>query len=81
MNMNMNQEKYVTTDLYLTAYLKTKGHKYNVEKIKVKSYFSFEETPELLSNVNEYLTENDSCEPLAYTNAIKNIKNLLFNNK
>ena len=74
----MEQEKrYVTTDLYLTAYLKTKGHKYNVEKVRIKSYFSFKETPELLLNVNEYLTENGSCEPLAYTNAIKNIKNLL----
>jgi hypothetical protein len=78
----MEQEKkYSTTDLYLTAYLKTKGHKYNVEKIGNKSSFSFKESPELLLNVNEYLTENGSCEPLAYTNAIKNIKNLLFNNK
>ena len=78
----MEQEKkYSTTDLYLTAYLKTKGHKYNVEKVSNKSSFYFTESPELLLNVNEYLTENGSCEPLAYTNAIKNIKNLLFNNK
>ena len=76
-----NEKKYITTDLYLTAYLKVKGHKYTVEKVKVRSHFSFIETPELLLNVNEYLTENGSCEPLAYTNAIKNIKNLLFNNK
>jgi hypothetical protein len=46
-----------------------------------KSSFYFIESSELLLNVNEYLTENGSCEPLAYTNAIKNIKNLLFNNK
>ena len=32
-------------------------------------------------SAHEYLTENGSCEPLAYTNAIKNIKNLLFNIK
>jgi len=56
-----------------------KGNKYTVEKNKTKSNFIFNETPELLSNVNEYLTENGSCEPLAYTNAIKNLKNLLYN--
>jgi hypothetical protein len=70
---------YVTSDLYLSAYLKVKGHRYKVEKIKSKSNFVFEQTPELLSYVNEYLTENGSCEPLAYTNAIKNLKNLLYN--
>jgi len=70
---------YVTSDLYLSAYLKVKGHRYRVEKIKSKSNFVFEQTPELLSYVNEYLTENGSCEPLAYTNAIKNLKNLLYN--
>lgn len=70
---------YVTSDLYLSAYLKVKGHRYTVEKVKSKSNFVFEQTPELLSYVNEYLTENGSCEPLAYTNAIKNLKNLLYN--
>lgn len=76
----MNQSNnYVTSDLYLSAYLKVKGNKYSVEKNKTKSNFIFNETPELLSNVNEYLTENGSCEPLAYTNAIKNLKNLLYN--
>jgi len=78
--MYMNQSNnYVTSDLYLSAYLKVKGNKYTVEKNKSKSNFIFNETPELLSNVNEYLTENGSCEPLAYTNAIKNLKNLLYN--
>lgn len=76
-----NEKKYVSTDLYLVAYLKTKGHKFNVEKVRNKSYFSFIESTGLLLDVNEYLTGNGSCEPLAYTNAIKNIKNLLFNNK
>ena len=48
-------KEYVTTDLYLTAYLKTKG--------------------------DDYLNETGSCEPLAFTNAIKNIKNILFNKR
>ena len=74
-------ENYVTSDLYLAAFLKTKGYKYQVEKLKSKSNFIFELNPELLSYVNEYLTEKGSCEPLAFTNAIKNIKNLLYNNR
>lgn len=74
-------ENYVTTDLYLAAFLKTKGYKYVVEKLKSKSNFIFESSPELLNYVNEYLTEKGSCEPLAFTNAIKNIKNLLYNNR
>jgi hypothetical protein len=76
-----DNKNYVTSDLYLTAYLKTKGLKFNLNKLKTKSNFVFDETPELTQYVNEYLTENGSCEPLAYTNAIKNIKNLLYNNK
>ena len=76
----MNPENlYSTSDLYLTAYLKIKGHKFTVEKSSKKSTFVFVSSPELLSNVDEYLTETGSCEPLAYTNAIKNLKNLLFN--
>jgi hypothetical protein len=76
-----NVNNYYTSDLYLAAYLKTKGFKFAVDKLKSKSNFVFQETPELISNVNEYLTEKGSCEPLAFTNAIKNIKNLLWNNK
>ena len=82
MNINMSEIiTYVTSDLYLTAYLKTMGYKLKVEKVKTKSNFIFESSPELLSNVDAYLTETGSCEPLAYTNAIKNIKNLLYNKK
>jgi hypothetical protein len=74
-----NNALYLTSDLYLTAYLKVKGHKCIVEKNKTKSTFIFTSAPDLLSHVDEYLTETGSCEPLAYTNAIKNLKNLLFN--
>ncbi len=79
--MNISDNIYLTSDLYLTAYLKVKGFKFTVEKIKSKSNFIFESTPNLLINVNEYLSENGSCEPLAFTNAIKNLKNYLYNNK
>lgn len=72
---------YTTSDLYLTAYLKIKGHKYTVERIRTKSNFVFNETDKLISDVNDYLSESGSCEPLTYTNAIKNLKNFLYNNR
>jgi hypothetical protein len=74
-----DQNLYVTSDLYLTAYLKTKGHKYKVEKEKTKSKFVFVSSPDLSADVDAYLSENGTCEPLAYTNAIKNLKNYLYN--
>jgi hypothetical protein len=78
----MSEEmKYITSDLYLTAYLKVKGHKFTVEKIKSKSNFVFNLTEEVVSDVNDYLSENGKCEPLAYTNSIKNLKNYLYNIK
>ena len=73
------EKKYITSDLYLTAYLKVKGYKFLVEKLKSKASFIFTQSPELLSVVNEYLTESGSCDPLNYANSIKNIKNLLYN--
>ena len=79
--MNISDNNYSTSDLYLTAYLKVKGFKFTVDKAKAKSIFIFDNSPELLTNVNEYLSENGSCEPLAFTNAIKNLKNYLYNNK
>ena len=65
--------------MYLSAYLKLKGLKMLVEKNKNKAIFIFEKTEELTTYVNEYLNENGSCEPLLYTNSIKNLKNLLYN--
>ena len=76
MNETIN---YITSDLYLTAFLKVKGYKFKVEKNKLKYKFIFEDSAEILADVNDYLTESSLCEPLAYTNAIKNIKNLLYN--
>jgi hypothetical protein len=76
----MEQEiKYSTSDLYLAAYLKLKGNKMTVEKNRNKVSFCFEKTDEILVSINEYLSEGGSCEPLLYTNSIKNLKNLIYN--
>jgi hypothetical protein len=74
-----NEEKYTTSDLYLGAYLKLKGHKMSVEKNRNKAVFVFEKNEEIQKEVNDYLNEKGSCEPLLYTNSIKNLKNLLYN--
>ncbi len=70
---------YNTSDLYLAAFLKLKGQKFGVEKIKNKVVFKFNTSEELNKFVSEYLTESGSCEPLLYTNSIKNLKNLIYN--
>jgi hypothetical protein len=71
---------YNTTDLYLSAYLLVKGHRFTYEKKGRRGHFSFVKTsPDLDVHANEYLMGIGSCEPLAYANAIKNLKNLLFN--
>jgi hypothetical protein len=70
---------YKTTDLYLAAFLKLKGQKLSVEKNKGKAIFSFEENDVLTKLVNDYLTEEGTCNPLSYTNSIKNLKNLIYN--
>lgn len=70
---------YKTNDLYLAAFLKLNGKKLRVEKVKGKANFIFDESDELLKLVNEYLTEEGNCNPLSYTNSIKNLKNLIYN--
>lgn len=72
---------YKTSDLYLTAFLKIKNFKYKVEKIDKKYTFVFNENEELVNEINNYLTENAVCDPLVYSNSIKNLKNFLYNNK
>jgi tRNA pseudouridine-54 N-methylase len=73
------EEKYTTSDLYLGAYLKLKGYKMTVEKNRNKAVFVFEKHEGLQKEVNNYLNESGSCEPLLFTNSIKNLKNLLYN--
>jgi hypothetical protein len=70
---------YKTTDLYLSAYLIVKSHRFSFEKQGKKAYFSFKSDPHLDEHVNEYLMGGGSTEPLKYANSIKNLKNLLFN--
>jgi hypothetical protein len=72
-------DRYLTSDLYLAAYLKLKGYALEVEKKGKKVTFCFPKSDELSNVVIEYLNENGSCSPLKYSNSIKNIKNLIYN--
>jgi len=72
-------ENYITSDLYLAAFLKLKGNKLTIEKNKNKVNFKFSKTVELDTLVESFLMEGGSCEPLLYANSIKNLKNLLYN--
>jgi hypothetical protein len=74
-----NVNVYESSDLYLSAYLILKGENFEFKKSNRKTLFIFKTSDNLNLYVNEYLTGRGSCEPLAYTNAIKNLKNLLFN--
>jgi len=72
---------YITSDLYLAAFLKTKGFLYKIEKNKNRYEFSFVIDDNLFNNINDYLSGSAVCDPLSFTNNIKNIKNYLYNKK
>ncbi len=71
--------KYITSDLYLGAYLKLKGYRMSVEKDRNKANFNFDITDELYQEVTNYLSGDANCDALSYTNSIKNLKNLIYN--
>ena len=75
----MDEKNYKTTDLYLAAFLRLNNQKLKVEKEKGKASFVFKGSEELSKLVSSYLVEEAMCNPLAYTNAIKNLKNLIYN--
>lgn len=80
-NNNVNIKiKYQTGDLYLSAYLLSVGFNFDFKKNpNNKTIFIFESKENLNLHVNEYLSGRAKCDPLALVNAIKNLKNLLFN--
>ena len=77
----MENLKYKTSDLYLTAFLRLKGYDYTVDKNRNKLFFAFDENENLLKDVNDYLMGNSNCDALSYSNSIKNLKNFIYNNK
>jgi hypothetical protein len=72
-------DRYLTSDLYLAAYLRLKGYTLEFEKSGKKVTFCFPKSDELNNSVIEYLNEKGTCSPLKYSNSIKNLKNLIYN--
>ena len=72
-------DRYLTSDLYLAAYLRLKGYTLEVDKNGKKVTFCFPKSDEISISVIEYLNENGNCCPLKYSNSIKNLKNLIYN--
>ena len=80
-NINPNpKNRYQTGDLYLASYLLSMGSDFDFKKnSNNKTTFIFESDENLNLHVNEYLSGRAKCDPLALVNAIKNLKNLIFN--
>lgn len=72
-----SEHTYTTSDLYLTAYLKSTGFKYIPAKENGRFVFNFDKSDDLTNTINLYLSENGTIEPLVYANAIKNLKNYI----
>ncbi len=72
-------EIYKTSDIYLAAYLKTKGNKVvKLEKPQNKCYFCFEQN-ELMENNKLLFFNNGYIKVTDYKNAISDMKTLLHN--
>ena len=73
---------YEITDIYLTGYLLANGMKMkSFSKTSGITAFQFEQTDKLLQLVETYYALNASVNPQAYGNALKNLKNIIYQDK
>lgn len=77
-NYNTNMEKYETTDLGLASLL-SMSFPLEMKVENKKGVFVFNKTPELQQLIKGYWDNNISVEPQSYFDAIKKIKNRLYN--
>lgn len=76
-DMNM----YVTTDLYLTAYLVARGNRLDsFERNNGKTTFRVSEKDGLEEAIQEYFADRGLVSGLRMSNAVKNLKNFLHTN-
>lgn len=74
----MEIRKMNTNDFYLASFLvatgiELQGH----QKIEDKTKFWFENNPKTELKIKQYYSMNGSVEPVAYANAIKNLKSII----
>jgi hypothetical protein len=72
---------YVTADLYLTAYLVARGnHLDSFERNNRKTVFKLVDKDGLDEAIQEYFADRGLVSGLRMSNALKNLKNLLYTN-
>jgi hypothetical protein len=72
---------YMTTDLYLTAYLVARGNRLDsFERNNGKTTFRVMEKDGLVEAIQEYFADRGLVSGLRMSNALKNLKNLLYTN-
>ena len=72
---------YVTTDLYLAAYLVARGnHLDSFERNNGKTTFKLVEKDGLDEAIKEYFADRGLVSGLRMSNALKNLKNFLYTN-
>ncbi len=75
----MGDSIYRTSDIYLAAYLKTKGHKIiNVERPNTQCFFVFKEDELVIENKNRFFN-NGLIKVTDYKNAISDLKRMIHN--
>ena len=77
--MNMNNNRINTSDFYFSAYLLSKGYQIEETSKIGKSIRFYFESNDLEEVRNEYFLGKASVEPLAFQNAIHNLKTLTYN--
>jgi len=72
---------YVTSDLYLTAYLVARGNRLDsFDRVNGKTTFRLIEKDDLLEIIREYYADRGLVSGLRLNNSLKNLKNLLYSN-
>jgi hypothetical protein len=72
-------ELYKTTDMALAATLSMNFPVKELQNVNGKGVFFFENTDELVEFINAYWNKQLQVEPIAYAEALKMIKNRLYN--
>ena len=82
----MKNKMYETSDLGLASYLEAKGLRIifigddtDYRTGKDKKTFCFEQAPKLNRLIDEYLNRRGLVEPQAYWEAMRSVKNRLYN--
>lgn len=75
-------DQYKTSDLYLASYLFSKEHGIQGidEENKQRKQFIFNNTEQLQLDKDKYWDGTDKVSPIKLFNAMKNLKNMIYNN-